>query len=115
MADDVMSELDGWLGAWEGPEDYRLTVQRARDEIVALREIAARPSPELHALTKERDQLRASLEQHDRLVIKVVVVATPAIRADALEEAARVCDDMARSNAAYTWPAAAIRALKEKR
>lgn len=42
MADDVVVELDAWLGAWEGPDDYRVTVQRARNEIVALRKRGAR-------------------------------------------------------------------------
>lgn len=116
MTDDVVAELDAWLGAWEGPDDYRLTVQRARDEIVRLREIAARPSPELHALTKERDELRASLERHDRTVITAVAVATPAIRDEALEEAARVCEGgytTGSTSSTLKAIAAAIRTLKE--
>lgn len=110
---DVVAELDAWLGAWEGPDDYRLTVKRARDEIVRLRKIAAWPSPELHALTKERDELRATLERHDRLVVTAVAVATPAIRDAALEEAAQMCF---RANPASNPNAMghAIRALKDK-
>lgn len=55
MINDVVEELERWLAVWPnhlaGSIDLEV-VQRARDEIVALREIAARPSPELHALTK---------------------------------------------------------------
>lgn len=46
---DVVAELDAWLGAWEGPDDYRLTVKRARDEIVALQAFKARVFADVRA------------------------------------------------------------------
>lgn len=118
---DVVAELDRWL---DNSNDRttpieRRVVLRARHEIVALREIAARPSQELHALIKERDEardeivgLRGLLEHSDRTVITAVVVATPAIRDDALEEAAQACVGSGAIVAEARLCASAIRALK---
>lgn len=84
MTDDVVAELDAWLGAWEGPDDYRLTVQRARDEIMTL---------------------RAMREAH----IRMLAANCDDARDEALEEAAQ----LAHANG-FGETAAAIRALKEK-
>lgn len=96
MTDDVVAELDAELALIE-QLPYRVPIhhlaKRARAEIVAL---------------------RASLDRHDRLVIKAVAVATPVIRDDALEEAAQ----KAEHYEAPIWSviiARAIRALKGKR
>lgn len=87
MTDDVVAELDAWLGAWEGPDDYRLTVQRARDKIVAL---------------------RARCALHDDLEFVSKNELTQA-RTEALEEAAEVLEEKGLGATAE-----AIRALKDK-
>jgi hypothetical protein len=99
--DDVVEELDRWLAAWRptaGPNDV---VVRARDEIVNLRE----------ANTKMDAFLRAPVPEW-------VKKHHPEIRAEALEEAARVCDENAvihpPSGAGCRASARAIRALKER-
>lgn len=96
---DILAELDAELALIE-QLPYRVPIhllaKRARDEIVGL---------------------RASLERHDRLVINAVVVATPSIRDEALEEAARVCEGgytTGSMRSTLKAIAAAIRALKEK-
>lgn len=95
MTDDVVAELDAELALIE-ELPYRvplhLLAKRARDEIVGLRGL---------------------LEHSDRTIITAVVVATPAIRAEALEEAARLCDRIGLDGFASDG-AAAIRALKNK-
>ena len=109
MTDDVVAELDHWRTTPRTAENAHEFVpisellKRARDEIVALRGL---------------------LEHSDRTVITAVVVATPAIRAEALEEAARVCEEPARRlREELGWSAeaellaryaGAIRALKDK-
>ena len=98
---DVVAELDEWLAREATtlkhyPADDVDTglLQRARDEIVRLREIATRPSSELHALTKERDEARA----------------------EALAECIRICPECAyRIMALDTVGARHLRALKDKR
>lgn len=90
MSEDVVAELGRWaddIRRSSGPSVDAAMLERARDEIVAL---------------------RASLEHHDRLVIKAVAVATPVIRAEALEEAAKRALDLDEPIVA-----AAIRALKQ--
>lgn len=113
MANDVVAELDRWLAVWSshfgGTQSVDMeVVQRARDEIVGLRGL---------------------LEHSDRTVITAVVVATPAIRDEALEEAARLhenidpaCDHErqkghpgAGAMGAVIRYRDAIRALKDKR
>lgn len=102
---DIVAELDRWLRVYHfaGLIDVAV-IQRARDEIVGLRGL---------------------LEHSDRTVITAVVVATPAIRDEALEEAARVCELSAEimqpderrlgdAIAAVKSCAAAIRKLKER-
>lgn len=91
---DVVAEVDRWLASPERLFEATVScvlLQAARDEIVGL---------------------RASLEHHDRLVITAVVVATPAIRAEALEEAARLCERVPGDPKHGDFFAAAIRALK---
>ena len=81
MNDDVVAELDALLA--QPALDYLM--QRARDEIVALREIAARPSPELHMpLPKERDDARAEVR---RLLDRIKEA-----RDATLQEAAQACE-----------------------
>jgi C4-dicarboxylate-specific signal transduction histidine kinase len=107
MSDDVVAELDAWLEALggQGRIDVSATfLRRARDEIVALQEY------------------KSSVAAH---VVKTVSEA----RAEALEEAARVCkreekeqslkavgdeDVDADYEIACARCAAAIRALKDK-
>ena len=93
MTHDVVVELDRWL---DNSNDHttpidRIVVQRARDEIVALRRL--------------RDGL--------------VAPALASARTEALEEAAQVCEQYCDSpmivQIAGKGAAAAIRALKEKR
>jgi hypothetical protein len=70
MTDDIVAEL-AWLATtaiWSGKDTHlRETLQRARDEIVGLRE--------------DRDTLFAAMEERG-----------PVIRAEVLEEAARACE-----------------------
>lgn len=94
MTDDVVAELDAWLGAWEGPDDYRVTVQRARDEIVALRERLDRQPQGMDAIAHVRAEARA----------------------EALAECIRICPECAyRIMALDTVGARHLRALKDKR
>jgi hypothetical protein len=107
MTDDIVAELDGWLAVTDDKYEWLIdqeTVKRARDEIVALRE----------------GQYVASLEQ-EIVGLRELVAAevdrsqefADGIRAEALEEAARVVEDRVRPEDA-TEITAAIRALKEK-
>lgn len=87
---DIVTELDRYLVRDE-TVGFTEMVQRARDEIEALRGL---------------------LEHSDRTVITAVVVATPAIRDDALEEAAQACVGSGAIVAEARLCASAIRALK---
>jgi hypothetical protein len=88
VAHDVVAELDRWLG-WgcRGIDPLRVCIQRARDEIVAL---------------------RANNEATKRMSYDCVQA-----RAEALEEAAR-CVEETVPFAEADEAAAAIRALKAK-
>jgi hypothetical protein len=91
MSDDIVAELDRWLrgsGIGQFAEILPEVVQRARDELV-LRE-------------KQMGEYAARAE-HDRI----------AVRAEALEEAARVCETHDPSRETRNC-AAAIRALQGK-
>jgi hypothetical protein len=91
MVMDVIEALDRWLAS--GTHGFDTLVQRARDEIVALRELGPYVADALNAAQQAR--------------------------AEALEEAARVCDERAMTGTNITNQtahslAAAIRALKDK-
>lgn len=91
---DVVAELDRFIAEWHGPGSAGHPLQRARDEIVALR------------------------ESFDNLLwLKTKIAAT--VRAEALEEAASICENLrpyagANGNHHYLACACAIRALKDK-
>jgi mevalonate pyrophosphate decarboxylase len=60
---DVLSELDAWINSRaEDLEVADALIERARDEIAALRELAERNSIQLHADTLEIAALRAALK-----------------------------------------------------
>jgi hypothetical protein len=94
---DIVAELDGYLADFSRAWASRDILQRARDEIVALRDCYRREVLKSEELYRRSD----------------------AVRAEALEEAARVCDRLwsagseVRRSDAYAC-AAAIRALKDK-
>lgn len=101
MADDVVAELDAWLNR-NPMTDRVLTlaalVQRARDEIAALRAMR-----EAHIR-----MLSAKLDEDDENMRRWIAKA----RAEALEEAARVADGYCTDRTDDV--ARGIRALKEK-
>ena len=69
-------QLPGGVGYLSALVQFAGEVIRLNAEIVALREIAARPSSELHALTKERDEARdAALEAAAAIAQRTKTVA----------------------------------------
>jgi hypothetical protein len=101
--DDIVAVLDRWLDYWRSPrgenEDLAIMARRARDEIVALRK-------------QLDDALRREYASRQTQVLPGWTDALRQTRAEALEEAALVCE---RSGAGGCFSAArAIRALKEK-
>lgn len=93
---DIVMEVDRWLALPASLREATVShamLQAARDEIMAL---------------------RALLDRHDRLVIKAVAVATPAIRNEALEEAARLCERVPGDPQHGDFFAKAIRALRDR-
>lgn len=107
---ELVSELDAWLDAWEGPDDYRGLVQCARDYIIGL---------------------QACLEMKVEKDLAIGVEAAYEIRAEVLEEAARYCeslrvtafgdpaqcqpDDIGYNNRLCDRFAAGLRAMKDER
>lgn len=92
---DVVKELDHWIEETLVGEVFRSLLYRARDEIVALkRECAA-----LAAVCEEREDTRHSLWRAKQA------------RAEALEEAAQICE---AHKGACGGCAFDIRALKDK-
>jgi len=109
---DIIEELDRWLadlepwGPLQMPKEF---IQRARDEIVALRERLIEPARHSYQPTRQYIQIQP-----------LELIAAKA-RAEALEEAARLCDATA-AEWGYTEAtpvarelAAAIRALCAKK
>jgi len=98
---DIIEELDHWLAdqdrAGISPPSHGV-IQHARDEIVALRRNDA-----------------------DTVLLSDAWLMAHTARAEALEEAARECENLAKRGFQYpmqvdeTMCAAAIRALKEKK
>jgi hypothetical protein len=135
---DIVAELDAWLTAEAQQEHVPpdgagliavVKVQRARDEIVVLRGDATGiewvKTETLDKLQMEISTLEAELVEARTPVIDANVYLREkleTVRAEALEEAARICTDhilTARSprldpEAIRAGLAAAIRALKEK-
>jgi len=113
MSDDIVAELDGWLSAkteWSVAACLRWeTVQRAHDEIVALREWKNE-----HPYSEVDMEMGCNAAAAER-IIEYQNIA----RANTLEEAAQTCET--RHDASHTMTgkamaancAAAIRALRD--
>lgn len=98
---DIVAEIDRWLvsrASFREATVSHVLLRAARDEIVALREVAARPSPELHALTKERDELREQLGAvrgiagNERNLSEAIIQQA---RDEALADCIRICPECA--------------------
>jgi len=110
---DIVAKLDRWLAVSDPPGRLPLCnremIQRARDEIVALRERCIEPARHSYQPTQQYIQIQP-----------LELIAAKA-RAEALEEAARACDEIGDWSAPETVVraicdrcAAAIRALKDR-
>ncbi|HEY2533940.1 MAG TPA: hypothetical protein VGJ20_39470 [Xanthobacteraceae bacterium] len=99
MTDDIVAELDRYVAELDRYLADDAVVRRARDEIVTLRERLR----EQNAISVTRENAHA---------------ATRIARAEALEEAARVCEQpytTGSTGSTLKAIAKAIRALKDKR
>ena len=121
---DIVVELDRWLTepAFDLAQEEQELLQRARDEIAALREYKASVAAhiirvrrfDIEAIQRTRDEIMALRKMHTPEHFQRVHDAT---RAEALEEAAQRCEqysvwihgDMTSANFAKL-----IRALKDK-
>lgn len=125
MTDDVVAELDRWLADWRRdfggtPSNDMAVIRRARDEIVALRSARNECERQFQEQVAEVSRLLCQLEAvkgiagNERKLSEAIIEQA---RAEAVEEAARLCEcGYTTGSTASTLKAiaVAIRALKEE-